>query len=86
MITSHELARMLLARRDHTLYVEVLVDDSPDVDNAEYLPQIAGLRNNEAWLHTVPSEDLLEYDSENDRLILKAGVIVTPRAMEGFEG
>lgn len=85
MITSHELARMLLARRDHTLHVEVLVDDSPDPDaDTDYVPQTADLRDNEAWSHAVPSGDLLRYDPEDDVLILKAGVILTPRALNGI--
>lgn len=87
MITSHELARMLLARREHTLYIEILLDDDPDMDDAiPYSPEITELRDVEGLSTSIPSKDLLEYDSENDRLILKAGVIVTPRVMEGFEG
>jgi hypothetical protein len=74
---------MLLARRDHTLHIEVLVDDSPDVDNPEYVPQTTDLRDNEVWSHAIPSEELLAYDAENDFLVLRAGVILTPRAMEG---
>jgi hypothetical protein len=72
---------MLLARRNHTLHIEVLVDDSPD--NPEYTPQTTDLRDNEVWSHAIPSEELLTYDAENDFLVLRAGVILTPRAMEG---
>lgn len=73
MITSHELARMLLARRDHTLYVEVLVDEAED---SPYEPQSTELRDVEGKSFSIPSDQLLQYDSENDVLTLKAAVIV----------
>lgn len=64
---------MLLARRDHTLYVEVLVDED---ENAPYQPQSTELRDVEGKSFSIPSSELLQYDSENDVLILKAAVIV----------
>lgn len=74
MTTTHELAKALLARRNHTLRVEVLVDFDPDADLE---PQVTELRDAPGWSWTVPPSDLLHYDSENDVLILRAGVIVT---------
>lgn len=76
MITSHELARMLLARRNHTLYVEVLVMDDNEDDDVPWPTEQTELRDVPGHSFTIPSSDLLEYDSENDRLILKAGLIV----------
>lgn len=84
MITSHELARMLLARRDHTLYVEVLVldDDDVDDDSIPWPAEQTELRDVPGHSFTIPSNELLEYDSDNDRLILKAGLIVGPERKE----
>lgn len=78
MITSHELARMLLARRDHTLYVEVLVLDDNEDDNVPWPTERTELRDVPGHSFTIPAEELLEYDSRNDVLVLKAGLIVGP--------
>lgn len=64
---------MLLARRDNTLYVEVLVDE--DID-ADYRPQKTELRDAPDRSFSVASKDLLRYDDEHDVLVLLAGVIV----------
>jgi len=80
MITTHELARMLLARRNHTLHVEVLVDEDLD---APYYPRTTELRDVPGLSFSVPSDKLLRYDSDHDVLILLAGPIVAERMTDG---
>lgn len=77
-MNSHELAHLLLARRANTIRIEVLVDEDED---APYHPQTTDLRdagdgNHNPVSTTIPSDQVVYYDSEDDCVVIRAGVIV----------
>lgn len=74
-MTSHELARLLLARRDNDLTFEVLVDLDPESDEDRAEPYETELRDLNGRVHSIPSDQVVSYDSENDQLVIRLGTI-----------
>jgi hypothetical protein len=77
-VNSHELAKLLLSRRANDIRIEVLVDEDPDAD---YEPQMTSLRdagdgNGNPISTTIPADQIVVYDSEEDVIVIRAGVIV----------
>jgi hypothetical protein len=88
MISSHELARMLLAHRDTNLTFEVLLEEY-DKNDSELMEDVLNHRKEfdknveEVFLRDDPdehenaikSEDVVTYDSFSDSLIIKLGTV-----------
>lgn len=87
MLSSHELARMLLSHRDTDVVIEVLLDEF-DADLAKEVLAARGCRTpsedviklrdstDELEEDRIPSENIVQYDSLMDALVIKAGTVV----------
>lgn len=73
-MTSHELARLLLARRDNDIRFLVIVDDDPDGD-APYREQLMEPYAPER-MSVLFGEETVLYDSDQDCVIIRTGVLV----------
>lgn len=73
---SHDLARLLLARRNNDVRIEVLVDDDPAGERG-LLVKVTDLRDFEpsSGATTVPAEEVVSYDAEDDVIVIRAGSI-----------
>lgn len=80
-MNSHELAKLLLSRRANDIRIQVWVDTDPTglEDPTSHRVELGDMPDR--WW-TVPAEELLTYDSENDLLILKAGCVYLGEAPE----
>lgn len=75
-MTSHELARLLLARRDNDVRFLVAINDGDD--NSPYDMLLIGDPSEFAELDEVyGSADPVRYDPKSDVVIIRAGVIYT---------
>jgi hypothetical protein len=75
-VTSHELARQLLARRDNTVRIELLTNGP---DGETFLTRTVGLRDQDdlAAAAGVCDEPTVYYDPRRDVVIIRAGFIGT---------
>ncbi len=72
---SHDLARVLLARRNHNVHVEVLVDDDPTGEH-DPITRTTELRDDMTGsMYRIAADDLLVYDNERDVLVIRAGMV-----------
>jgi hypothetical protein len=71
---SHELARLLLARRDNDVRIEVLLDDDPTGET--YRTYMVELRCDDTLLDPdLRSDGAVHYDPRADALVIHAGVV-----------
>lgn len=78
-MTSHELARYLLSRRDNDLKFLVEVDLEPDPDGEEdvqiFSTETADVRERARTGREMAPEEFITYDSENDFIVVNLGRI-----------
>lgn len=73
-MTSHELARMLLARRDNDVRIRVLIDDDPTCETYRY--QLVDLARDDTLLDSdLRAEPAVTYNPADDVVVINAGVI-----------
>jgi hypothetical protein len=75
---SHDLARLLLARRNNDVRIEVLVDDDPAGGRDIWAKRVElrdrGVTTGSAW--EVPAGQVVEYDPDDDVIVVKAAFVV----------
>jgi hypothetical protein len=76
-VLSHDLARILLARRNNDIRVEILVDDDPTGEREIYQRRI-GLRDGVTLTcgYYAAADDLVVYDGKEDVVVIKAAFVV----------
>lgn len=73
-MTSHELARLLLARRDNDVYLQVLIDDDPS--GQTYSARTVRLQCDDDLLDPdLRAAPVVTYDSQRDGVVIAAGSV-----------
>lgn len=75
-MNSHELAYALLNRRVNDVSIEIILDEGGSEDDENFEIQRVELRDakiNAAY--TIKSSDVVSYDSDFDKIIIKAGIV-----------
>jgi hypothetical protein len=76
MTSSHELARLLLARRDNDVRIEVLIDDDPT--GASYDTHLVELRCDDTLIDPdLRAGDVVAYHPTSDFVVIRTGAVTT---------